>query len=90
MYKICKYCLSKVRLGVLKVSLCIYRVLAFFDAIWLFQGFILAFFAYEYQAALSQPTTITIFIRFLASLDCKLNLNILPRTSTFRLFVNSG
>ena len=30
MYKICKYCLSKAQLGVLMVSLCIYRVLGVF------------------------------------------------------------
>jgi len=30
MYKICKYCLSKARLGVSKVLLCTYRVFGFF------------------------------------------------------------
>jgi len=59
MYKICKYCLSKARLGVIKVSLCIYHLfgffggyLAFFGAIWLFLRVDLTFFAYDYLATL--------------------------------------
>jgi len=54
MYKIRIYCLSKVHLGVLNVSLCIYRVahLAFFAAIWLFLRVDLVFFACDYLATL--------------------------------------
>jgi len=46
------YCLLKARLGVSKVSLCIYLVFAFIGAIWLFSRVVLAFFAYNYLLTL--------------------------------------
>jgi len=52
MYKICTYCLSKAHLGVLKVSLCIYRVFGFFRGYLAFLRVDLAFFAYDYLATL--------------------------------------
>jgi len=52
MYKICKYCLSKARLGVVKVSLCIYRVFGFFRCYLFILRVDLAFFAYDYLATL--------------------------------------
>jgi len=51
LYKICTYCLSKARLGVLKASLC--SVFGFFRCYyWLFISVDLAFFAYDYLATL--------------------------------------
>jgi len=43
-YKVCKYRFSKAHLCVLTVPLCIYRVFAFFRAIWLFLRVDLDFF----------------------------------------------
>jgi len=45
MYKIYIYCLLKERLGILKVSLCVYLGFGFCGAIWLFQRVDLAFFS---------------------------------------------
>jgi len=52
MYKICKLCLSKARLGVLKVLSFIYRVFGFFRCYLAFLKVDLAFFAYDYLATL--------------------------------------
>jgi len=52
MYEIHVYYLLKVRLGVLKVSLCITLYLAFFGAIWFFLRIDLAFFAHHDLATL--------------------------------------
>ena len=53
MHEICMYCLLKVRLGILKVSLCVYHVLGFFGFVWFdFLRVDLAFFAYDYLATL--------------------------------------
>ena len=52
MYKILTYCFSKARLGVLRVSLCIYLVFAFFRCHLTFLRVDLAFFAYDYLATL--------------------------------------
>jgi len=52
MYKICKYYLSKARLGALKVVLCIYRVFGFFRCCLHFLRVDLAFFAYDYLVTL--------------------------------------
>jgi len=59
-YKIYTYCLLKGRLGVSKVSLCIYLVFGFFGVIWLFYRVDLAFFAYDYLATLLQTEDISI------------------------------
>jgi len=50
--KICNYRLSKARLCVLKVSLCICRVFGFFRCICLFLRVDLVFFGYAYLATL--------------------------------------
>ena len=52
--KICVYCLSKARLGVLKVPLCIYLAFGFFRCYLAFLRVDLAFFAYDYLATLLQ------------------------------------
>jgi len=48
----CVYCLLKMRLGVLKVSLCIYLVFGFLRSYLAFLWVDLAFFAYGYLAIL--------------------------------------
>ena len=52
MYKIFKYCLSKARLRVLKVLLCVYRVFGFFRCCLAFLRVDLAFSAYDYLVTL--------------------------------------
>jgi len=52
MFKIYVYCLPKVHLGVLKVSLCIYLVFGFRGFYLTFLRNDLAFFAYDYLATL--------------------------------------
>jgi len=54
MHKMCTYCLSKAHLGVLKVSLCVYRVFGFFRCYLTFSRLDLAFFAYDYMATLTE------------------------------------